>query len=69
MISCTAPGMALLEASGYPFAQEDAMTDQSAITELTADIVSAYVANNAVSADDVPRLCQPKLSPPVIRGA
>jgi predicted transcriptional regulator len=34
------------------------MDDQSEIIEMTADIVSAYVGNNSVSANDLPSLIQ-----------
>jgi predicted transcriptional regulator len=35
-----------------------AMEDKSAIIEMTTDIVSAYVGNNSVSANDIPALIQ-----------
>jgi predicted transcriptional regulator len=34
------------------------MEDKSAIIEMTTDIVSAYVGNNSVSANDIPSLIQ-----------
>jgi predicted transcriptional regulator len=34
------------------------MDDKSEIIEMTADIVSAYVGNNSVSANDLPSLIQ-----------
>jgi predicted transcriptional regulator len=34
------------------------MEDKSAIIEMTTDIVSAYVGNNSVSANDIPALIQ-----------
>ncbi|MFN3856479.1 MAG: MucR family transcriptional regulator [Caulobacter sp.] len=34
------------------------MEDKSAIIEMTTDIVSAYVGNNSVSANDIPGLIQ-----------
>ena len=34
------------------------MEDQTAIIEMTTDIVSAYVGNNSVSANDLPSLIQ-----------
>jgi predicted transcriptional regulator len=38
--------------------EHDDMEDKSATIEMTADIVSAYVGNNAVAAADLPALIQ-----------
>eukprot|EP01035_Chromulina_nebulosa_P057499 gene57499-78777_t len=38
--------------------EQGQMEDKSAIIEMTTDIVSAYVGNNSVAANDIPNLIQ-----------